>query len=69
MQTNEDLVCSICGGEDLSGKVYSTLTLTAGYGSVEHDMEVVKVPLCGECCDKLFAELSRCRGAVIESPW
>ena len=68
MQANEDFMCSICGGEDLPGKVYSTITLTAGYGST-HDMECVRVQLCGECCDKLFAELSRLRGAVIESPW
>lgn len=68
MKANEDLVCSICGAEDMSGAAGSTLTLTAGYGSV-HDMEKVIIRLCGECCDRLFAELSRCRGAAIESPW
>ena len=69
MQANEDFICSICGAEDMPGVACSTLVLAAGYGSVEHDMERIKVALCGECCDKLFAELSKLRGAVIESPW
>lgn len=51
----------------MPGKVGSTLVLTVGYGST-HDTERVTVPFCGECCDKLFAELSKLRGAVIESP-
>lgn len=68
MQANEDFVCAVCGTEDMPGVAGSTIVLVAGYGSL-HDMERVTVPLCGECCDKLFAELSKCRGAVIESPW
>lgn len=69
MQANEDFIaCSWCGAEDMPGIANSTLTLVAGYGS-EHDLERVTVPLCGECCDKLFSELSKLRGAVVESPW
>jgi len=68
MEQNGNLICALCGGDDMPGTACSTLTLAAGYGSV-HDMERVTIPLCGECCDKLFSELSRCRGAKVESPW
>jgi len=66
MEQNGNLVCGICGGEDMPGMAGSTLTLAAGYGS-QHDMERLTVPICGECCDKLFSELSRLRGAKVES--
>lgn len=70
MQSKRSLVCSMCGAEDLPGcGALSSLTLSGGYGSVEHDMESVSIRLCGQCCDKLFGEMSRCRGAVVESPW
>jgi len=67
MVQNGDLVCALCGGEDAAGKARSTLTLAAGYGS-QHDMDRLTVPICGECCDWLFSELSRCKGTEVESP-
>lgn len=68
MIANDDFVCAMCGGEDMPGIAGSTLVLAAGYGSL-HDIERVTMPLCGECCNKLFSELSICRNATVESPW
>lgn len=66
MKANDDFICALCGAEDMPGVAGSTLTLAAGYGSI-HDMGRVTVPLCGGCCDKLFSELSKLRGATVES--
>lgn len=68
MKSNNDFVCAICGSEDMPSAVGSTLVLVAGYGSL-HDMERAAIPLCGECCDKLFTELIQLPGAMAENPW
>ena len=65
MGQNENFVCAMCGEEDMPGFVGSKLVLEAGYGSA-YDTERVKVPLCGECCDKLFDEFLQSPGAVVE---
>lgn len=65
MESNSSFVCAWCGGEDMPGAVGSVLVLTAGYGSL-NDLERVKVPLCGECCDKLLRELVQLPGAMWE---
>ena len=67
-EANDSSICSICGGDDIVGTACSVLVLEAGYGSA-NDMERVKVPLCGGCCDKLFSELVQLPGAVAERPW
>ncbi len=68
MQRNDDLVCAMCGAEDIPGKACSILTLAAGFGSI-HDLGWVKIPLCSECCDRLFAEMTRLFPAIIYDPW
>lgn len=68
MKSNPNFVCAMCGAEDMPGAVGSTLILPAGYGSL-HDMERMAIPLCGRCCDRLFAELIQLLGATVESPW
>ena len=65
-RANDSSMCATCGTEDTEGT--HELVLAAGYGSV-HDMERVRVPLCAECCDRLFSELVQLPGTVIESPW
>lgn len=57
MRQNEGLVCALCGKEDFQDcGTNSSITLTAGYGSL-HDTERVTMPLCGECIDNLLSEL------------
>lgn len=68
MTSKDDFVCAVCGAEDIAGAACSVLTLAAGYGSI-HDMEKVAIPLCGECCDKLFAELVQMPYATVYDPW
>lgn len=65
MKQNMNFVCAMCGKEDMPGFVGSCLILEAGYGSV-YDTERVTVPICGECCDKLYDELAGKPGAKLE---
>lgn len=65
MESNSSFVCAWCGKQD---DFPSHLEIAAWYGSV-HDREWLIVPICGECCDRLFAKLERRPGAVLDSPW
>lgn len=65
MESNSSFVCAICGKQ---GDFPSKLEIAAWYGSI-HDMERLTVPICGDCCDRLFAELEHKPGAVLDSPW
>lgn len=65
MESNSSFVCAWCGKQD---EFPSHLEIAAWYGSV-HDREWLIVPICGECCDRLFAKLERRPGAVLDSPW
>lgn len=64
-EANGSSICSVCGGDDIAGTACSRLILETGYGSA-NDMERVSVPLCGECADRLYAEMCKMPGARID---
>ena len=61
-EANDNSICSMCGGSDIGGVACSRLILETGYGSV-NDFEQVTIPLCGECADRLYAEMAKMPGA------
>lgn len=64
-EANDSSICSMCGGEDIAGTACSSLILETGYGSA-NDMKQVTVPLCGDCADRLYAEMTQMSGARID---
>lgn len=67
MKSNNNFVCAWCGQQD-DFPSPSHLEVSAWYGSI-HDRERLIVPICGDCCDRLFAQLEHKPGAVLDSPW
>lgn len=65
IEANDSSICAMCGGDDIAGTACSRLILETGYGSA-NDLERVTVPLCGECADRLYAEMTQMPGARID---
>ena len=64
-EANSSFICAMCGGDDIAATVCSHLILETGYGSA-NDLERVTVPLCGECADRLYVEMTQMPGARID---
>lgn len=64
-EANDSSICAMCGGDDIAGTACSRLILETGYGSA-NDLERVTVPLCGECADRLYVEMTQMSGARID---
>lgn len=64
-EANDNSICSMCGVGDIGGVACSSLILETGYGSA-NDLERVTVPLCGECADRLYVEMTKMPGARID---
>lgn len=64
-EANDSSMCSMCGGGDIVGTACSSLILETGYGCA-NDLERVTVPICGECADRLYVEITQMSGARID---